>query len=730
MKKILLSAVLLAVLAGAAHVYLTRFHGDRSASAPGLCSQHQVALSDCPFCNKSLIEKKGQCVEHGVPEALCTRCSPSLIPAFRAENDWCGGHDLPESQCLLCNPELADKSICPKHKIALADCPFCDKSLIEKKGHCGGHDVPEALCTRCNPSLIPAFKAENDWCGGHNLPESQCLLCNPELAEKKVCTEHQISASECPFCDPTLIKSKGQCAGHGVPEALCTRCNAVLIPAFKIEKDWCGGHNLPESQCLLCNPELAERKVCAIHQIAASECPFCDPTLIKSKGQCIGHGVPEALCTRCNSVLIPAFKVEGDWCAGHNLPESQCLICNPQLEEKADQPKRQTPAPAAIDVVSVEDLPRSQRPPAVQCTTHKLRVQFASASVARDAGLEFHEVERRPVTEVLECQAEVSYDGNRYARLCPRAPGVVRTVHKDLGDRVEEGDVLAVLDSAQVGAARARLLQAEALTALWAKHHARERRLLERQISAERTALEAETKLTESRIALSAATQELKNLGLTDEQIKAVSQERDTSSSLALRAPFAGVVVERSAVVGEMAGASRPLFAIADTSKMWAALDLYETDLAKIKLGQSVVLKVVGLRGEAFGGRITWISAHVDPRTRTLKARAVVTNSEGLLRANMFGTAQITIHDKRPVLVVPKAAVQWEGCCNVVFVKRSDTLYEPRKVRLGYETDRFYEVKSGVEPGETVVTQGSFLLKTEILKGSIGAGCCEVTPGK
>ena len=152
-------------------------------------------------------------------------------------------------------------------------------------------------------------------------------------------------------------------------------------------------------------------------------------------------------------------------------------------------------------------------------------------------------------------------------------------------------------------------------------------------------------------------------------------------------------------------------------------------DGAKIEPGQSVVLKVVGLRGEAFGGRIARVSTHVDPRTRTLKARAVVTNSEGLLRANMFGAALITIHDKRPVLVVPKGAVQWEGCCNVVFVKRSDTLYEPRKVRLGYETDRFYEVKSGVEPGETVVTQGSFLLKTEILKGSIGAGCCpEVTP--
>lgn len=472
------------------------------------------------------------------------------------------------------------------------------------------------------------------------------------------------------------------------------------------------------------DPSTDSSSICPQHQIALSDCPFCDKSLIQKKGQCGEHGVPEALCTRCNPTLIPAFKAENDWCGGHSLPESQCLICNPELATKGAAPVQQPQTPAATELITTEELPRNQRPPTVQCTTHQRRVRLASASVVRDAGLEFHAVERRPLTATLECHAEVAYDGNRYARLSSRASGVVRVVHKDLGQQVKEGEALAVLDSGEVASSKARLLQTKALMALWEKHHAREQRLRERQVSSERAALEAEAKLTESRIAMAAATQKLKNFGLSDSQIETVSEQQDTSSAITLTAPFAGTVVERSAVIGEVVDTSRTLFAIADTSKMWSILDVYETDVAKVQNGQAVVLRIVGLRGETFGGRITWISTHVDPRTRTIKARAELANPEGLLRANMFSRALITIHDNQEVIIVPKAAVQWDGCCNVAFVKRSDALYEPRKLRLGYETDRFYEVKDGLEPGETVVTQGSFFLKTEILKDSIGAGCC------
>ena len=108
-----------------------------------------------------------------------------------------------------------------------------------------------------------------------------------------------------------------------------------------------------------------------------------------------------------------------------------------------------------------------------------------------------------------------------------------------------------------------------------------------------------------------------------------------------------------------------------------------------------------------------------------IAARKVV-DIPSILRANMFGRARIIVRDHVDALVVPKAAVQWEGCCNVVFVRQTDTVYQPYRVQLGEDLGETYVVLDGLDEGELVVTQGSFLLKTEILKGSIGAGCCEV----
>jgi cobalt-zinc-cadmium efflux system membrane fusion protein len=109
-----------------------------------------------------------------------------------------------------------------------------------------------------------------------------------------------------------------------------------------------------------------------------------------------------------------------------------------------------------------------------------------------------------------------------------------------------------------------------------------------------------------------------------------------------------------------------------------------------------------------------------------VKVRAEFENPEGHLRARSFATGRVVTRDDQEAVFVPKAAVQWEGCCNVAFERTSATEFVPRKLRLGYDAGEHYEVLEGLSGGETVVTQGSFLLKTELQKGSIGAGCCEV----
>ena len=481
----------------------------------------------------------------------------------------------------------------------------------------------------------------------------------------------------------------------------------------------------------------ADEAFCVEHQIAEAQCPFCDPSLLVSLGFCGGHGVPEALCYQCNPDLIPAFKAVGDWCAGHDRPESQCYICNPELDparKKVSSLESAEEEPlhdgfAAVNAATTRDIPRSQQPPSVYCTTQNLLVRFDSPDIAAEAGFQFAAVTSRQVTKTVECMAVVAYDGNRYAHLAAQVPGIVAEVHKDLGDRVEPGDALATITSTHLGAAEASYLQAVAAVGLWERNHAREADLLERGVSTEKDLFEAETRLAENRISLSQAQQALLSLGLSSEQIDGIGHSDHTSGRYIVTSSLPGVIVERNAVSGEVVDRTKSLFAIADVSRMWALLDVYEYDLREIRVGQPVVLRVAGLPGETFGGHITWVSSQLDPRTRTLQARAELDNSRGLLRANMFAQASVTVRDRVPALVVPEAAVQWEGCCNVVFVKKDETVYEPRKVHLGVSTGTLYEVLGGVDQGEQVVTQGSFLLKTELLKGSIGAGCCETQPG-
>jgi len=353
---------------------------------------------------------------------------------------------------------------------------------------------------------------------------------------------------------------------------------------------------------------------------------------------------------------------------------------------------------------------------------------LASAGIASSIGLVTEPVQVAPLTRSITRNTEVEYNANRYARLPARAAGIVAEVRKDLGERAETGESLAVVDSVEVGGAKAEVLQAVERLNLWTATVAQERSLVAQGVGTQREMLAAETRLAESRIELSKARQRLRTLGLTAAAVEQAEKTGDTSSLLDLVSPLAGIVVERAAVVGEAVPQGAALLSVADTSTMWAVVDLMESDTAGVRVGQGVVVTLDGLPGRGFAGTLTWLSTQIDPKTRTIKARAEVANPDGLLRAHMFGRAEIHTRRGEQATMVPKEAVQWEGCCNIVFVDAGEegAAYRPVKVHLGYETPTHYEVLSGLSGGERIVTQGSYLLKTEILKGSIGAGCCEV----
>ena len=479
--------------------------------------------------------------------------------------------------------------------------------------------------------------------------------------------------------------------GAGLAHLLTRAARAPAPPAATAQGAWCAGHGLPEAMCFVCTP-----------------------ALIEQQGTCPEHGVPEALCSRCNAQLIPAFKATNDWCQEHGLPESQCLACNPALAAPAP------PGPPG----SPEE--RRTAAPRAGCRTHAQPIQLASAEVVRQVGIELRPVVREPFRDLVSAAAEVEYPADRQVRLSSRVAGVVAEVKAELGQWVEAGAVVATIDAPELGAARADLAQATTLLALWERNYAREVELAGSGIGTRRAAIEADTRRTEARAALARAEQRLRDLGLTAEELAGLClADAPAAATLAVRAPFAGTIVERAAVRGEVVAPGQALLGLVDTRTMWARLDVPEAAMARIAPGQQVVLTLHALRGERFSGRVGWVASQLDPGTRTLQARVELPNPEGRLRAHMFGAAHLTLGERPDALLVPRDAVQWEGCCNVVFVPAGPASFSARKVQLGGANDAQVEVLTGLSEGEQVVTTGAFLLKTELLKGSIGAGCCE-----
>jgi cobalt-zinc-cadmium efflux system membrane fusion protein len=199
-----------------------------------------------------------------------------------------------------------------------------------------------------------------------------------------------------------------------------------------------------------------------------------------------------------------------------------------------------------------------------------------------------------------------------------------------------------------------------------------------------------------------------------------------TSGRYTLEAPLSGVVVRRSATVGRRVAPDEVLIEIVDASVLWAELDVPEPRLGDVAVGREVVLTFDALADRSFRGTIASIAPEVDPRTRTAMARVRLDNADGALRAHMYGRARIAAGGSEGSVKVPRAAVQRAGGVDVVFVRFSTMLYETRHVATGARGDGWVEITRGLAPGEEVVTVGSFLLKTETLKGSIGAGCCDV----
>ena len=407
---------------------------------------------------------------------------------------------------------------------------------------------------------------------------------------------------------------------------------------------------------------------------------------------CKEHGVLEAVCTKCNPKLIPVFQAKGDWCAEHGFPESFCPTCHP---ERGGKPQAN---------VNAEQAP-----------AEGTRVRLNKKGTAQRAGLQTAKATERASSATATAPARLTYDATKVAHVNARSAGVVRALKVDIGTQVKKGQPLLTIDSPEVGGDRARLNAAQARVEVARENFARQQQLESEGITSRKSLGAAEQELEVAKSEHAAISASLSILG----------PAAAGSGAYSLTAPLAGVVTERRVGVGKLVSTDEVLFEIVDTSTMWAELDVPEADLTNVRSGQPVSLRFEGLPEREFQGAIVYVAPAVDPHTRTAKARVPLSNQDGLLRANMYGEARVNTGTDRKSVVVPHAAVQRAKDVHLVFVRVNDDEYETRRVQLGRRDGDLVEVLKGIRAGEEVVTTGSFLLKTETLKSSIGAGCCD-----
>jgi len=346
-----------------------------------------------------------------------------------------------------------------------------------------------------------------------------------------------------------------------------------------------------------------------------------------------------------------------------------------------------------------------------------------NASQISELGIVVSAVKNGAVDGILELPAEVGFDQNHLAHVSPRVSGIVRSVAVSEGDRVEAGDVLAVLNSRPLADAKASYLSARARLDLAESSFEREARLWERQISAEQDFLNARRALEEARIEVRSAGQQLDALGVDVSSLPRMVASSDVSlTRYELAAPISGTIIERHAVLGEVLeeGAQPPAFIVADTDSVWVDAAIYGADLGRIRAGASVSIDP-GDGGQPIESSIDFVSPQIGERTRTGRARIVIDNPGDRLRPGMFVTVFVTASDAQPTVRVPVTALQTVEGETVVFVRTSDG-FEVREVRLGRRSDRYAEILSGVSLGEMIATTQSFSLKAELQKGEFDDG--------
>ena len=343
-----------------------------------------------------------------------------------------------------------------------------------------------------------------------------------------------------------------------------------------------------------------------------------------------------------------------------------------------------------------------------------------TAEEIKSAGIIVQPVTRSEFRTIRDFPGTVEPNEHALAEITTLVRGRVIDVYADLGREVKGGTLLALLYSSELGMAQSAYLKATAKLNVAERAFRRAELLLKEKVIGVAELQRREGEMLSLRAELREARDRLLILGLSDEDLRNLDRNHTIRSHVPVVAPFDGRIIARNLTKGEVVETTEKLFVVADLTDVWVTAVIPEKDIPYIRpdqtgTGQSVEVHVAAYPGQAFQGRITYVGDVLDPATRTMRLRLELPNPERKLKPAMYATVRVYSEPEANALLIPESAVQRDRDRQFVFVEREPAIFEARDVKLGSSNGREIKVLDGLLEGESIVTNGAFVLKSELL---------------
>jgi cobalt-zinc-cadmium efflux system membrane fusion protein len=338
--------------------------------------------------------------------------------------------------------------------------------------------------------------------------------------------------------------------------------------------------------------------------------------------------------------------------------------------------------------------------------------------------------ESKDFSKMLSLTGEITTNESKTVRVSSPESGIARSSIADIGQKVAKGDVLLEIDSREVAEAKAAFLKQLAILKLARKNAEREAALFAKKISAEVEVQEAKTKLAEAEIEVANIKAHLTTHGISQKEIEQLisGTANNINGIFSIRAPQNGIVLERYINAGEQIEPGKELFLISDLSEVWVWANIKEEELLQVtSLKENIVaeVQVPGLVGKKYRGVMDVVSGKITEQTRSARARLSVVNPDGLLRPGMFVNIRLLLPGTQQTILVPQVAVLSDEGRQFVFVHKEGDYWVRRPVTTGDTFNDQVSIMSGLTPGQKIIADGSFMLKSDVLREKMGAGCAD-----